>query len=448
MPHGQVSNFCFVSSLEEESDGTEVEASTTSQTAVTTSASATASTIHSRDSSPMKEYLKGFGKRSTSVDGGMIEGGLPNSGSDTWRLFHEIKGKIAKTVEEKFGEKKNDKKNSALVVSGRTNVRSSWLGGGGGSKDDSSINSDSEDISECSNKCQDSKPGRKQDREEDSPKKTIDKDKKDADNVTLLSLDTPSKLGSKEIDCNLSAPTTPRKCRKGTAGTTLSVQQSRNSDKVTADSDSVMLDEIHRRAEDEVESGIEANEEMNLSTVERDESVIPTTDYRQPFPVTFPPLNPKVRQKKSFVFRFQYWGIKLLAFIAILIYYIIPFPPWMWGFLSGIAVSIGVGVVYSRIVRLTKPVMSHDSDGSGVQTGNKFSVPDYTKMPILEIPAVREYHQIMKYQVGHLCLHLFHTCLLTELIMDFKPVYIKHTFTQCLNVEKIKPSCEINITCH
>lgn len=437
MPHGQVSNFCIMSSLEEESDGREVETTTTSQTAVTTSASATTSTIHSRDPSPMKEYIKGFGKRSTSVDGGMIEGGLPTSGSDTWRLFHEIKGKIAKTVEEKFGEKKNDRRSSALVFSGGSNVRSSQLGGSGGSKDDSSINSDSEDISECSNKCQDSKPGRRQDREEDSPKKTIDKDKKDSDNVASLSLDTPSKLGSQEIDCNLSAPTTPRKCKKGTTGTSLSVQRSRNSDKMTADSDSIMLNEIHRRAEDEVESGIEANEEMNLSTVECNEPVIPTTDYRQPFPVTFPPLNPKVCRKKSFILRFRYWGSRLLAFMAVLLYFMIPFPPWMWGFLSGIAVSVGVGFVYSLIVRLTKPVKSSVSDGSGVQTGDKFSVPDYTKMPILEIPAVKEYHQIMKYQVGHLCLHLFHTCLLTELIMDFKPVYTKNTFTQCVNVEKL-----------
>jgi hypothetical protein len=190
-----------------------------------------------------------------------------------------------------------------------------------------------------------------------------------------------------------------------------------------------MLSEIHRCAEEEVESGVEANEEMNLSTVERNEPFIPTTDYRQPFPVTFPPLNPKVRQKTSFILRFRYWGSKLLAFIAISLYFIIPFPPWIWGFLSGIAVSVGVGVVYSWIVRLTKPVESRDSDGSGVRTGNKFSVPDYTKMPILEIPAVKEYHQIMKYQVSHLCLHLFQTCLLTELIMDFKPVYTKHMFT-------------------
>ena len=429
MPHGQVSNFCFVSSLEEESDGAEVETSTTSQTAVTTSASATTSTIHSRDPSPKKEYVKGFGKRSTSIDGGMIDGGLPTSGSDTWRIFHELKGKIAKTVEEKFGEKKNDRRSSALVFSGGSNVRSSWLGGSGGSKDDSSINSDSEDISECSNKCQDSKPGRRQDREEDSPKKTIDKDKKDTDSVTSLSLDIPSKLGSQEIDCNLSAPTTPRKCKKGTKGTTLSVQQSRNSGKETADSDSIMLDKTHRCAEYEVESGIEANEEMNLSTVERDEPIIPTTDYRQPFPVTFPPLNLKVRGKTSFILRFRYWGSKLLAFVAVLMYFIIPLPPWMWGFLSGIAVSIGVGVVYSWILRVTKPMNSHDSDGSGVQSGNKFNVPDYTKLPILEIPAVKEYHQIMKYQVGHLRLHFFHTCLVTELIMDFKPVYTKHMFT-------------------
>lgn len=383
---------------EEESDGTEMAATNTSQPAVTTGASATTSTIHSRDPSPMKEYLKGFGKRSTSVDGGMIEGGLPTSGSDTWRLFHEIKGKIAKTVEEKFCEKKNDRRSSALVFSGGSNIRSSWRVGGSGSKDDSSINSDSEDISECSNKAQDSKPARRKDREEHSPKKAIDKDKKDDDNVTSLSVDAPSKSGSQEIECNLSAPTTPRKCKNVTTGTTLSVQLKRKSDKVTADSGSIMLDGNRRYVENEVESGIEANEEMNLSTVERNEPVIPTTDYRHPFPVTCPPLNPKVRRKTSFIFRFRYWGNKLLLFIAILMYFIIPLSPYISGFLSGIAISIGVGVTYSWIACLMKPMKSLDSDGSGIQIRNKFSVPDYTKMPILEIPAVKEYHQIMKYQ--------------------------------------------------
>lgn len=446
MPHCQISNFCFVS-LEEESDGMEMAATNTSQTPVATSVSATTSTVHSQDPSPMKEYLKGFGKRSTSVDGGMIEGGLPASGGDTWRLFHEIKGKIAKTVEEKFGEKKHDWRSSALVFSGGSNIRSSWRVGGGGSKDDSSINSDSEDISECSNKGQDSKPARRNDREDDSPKKTVDKDRKDDDNVTSLPVDAPSKSGSQEIQCNPSAPTTPRKCEKGTRGATLSVQQNRKSDKGTADSDSVVLSEIHRCIDDEVESGIEANEEMNLSTVEGNEPVIPTTDYRQPFPITHPPLNPKVQPKKSFILRFRYWGGKLIPFVAILIYFIIPLPPYILGFLSGIAISVGVGVVYAWIVRLTKPTKSRDSDGSGIQIGNKFSVPDYSKMPILEIPAVKEYHQIMKYQVGHLCLQLFHTYILRGQNYEVQARIHQtefHTMPECGGIKFL---CSINVAC-
>jgi hypothetical protein len=401
MTPGKMSDFCFMC-LEEESDGTEVAAATTNLTAVTTSTSATTSIIHSRDPSPMKECLKGFGKRSTSVDGGMIEGGLSTSGSDTWRLFHELKGKIAKTVEEKFGEKKIDRRSNASVFSGGSNIRSSWRIGGGGSKDDSSINSDSEDISECSHKSQELKSARRKDREEDSPKKTTDRDKKDDDSVTSPSVDASSKSCSQEIDGNLSAPATPRKRKKGTTGTTLSVQQNRKSDKVTADSDSIPLDDMHHCVEEEVESGIEANEEMNLSSVERDEPDIPTTDYRQPFPVTCPPLNAKLRRKRSFIFRFQYWGRKLLPLIVILIYFLIPLSPYISGFLNGILVSIGVGAVYAWIVRLKKPMKLHELGGSDIQSGNKFSFPDYTKMPILEIPAVKEYHQIMKYQVGHL----------------------------------------------
>ncbi|CAG2066413.1 unnamed protein product [Timema podura] len=110
------------------------------------SASATVPGVsHSRDPSPMKEYLKGIqdlwleriprrkccivsvglcsqglGKRSTSVDAGVLD---PNtSGSDTWRIFHELKGKITKTVEEKLTEMKNERKSSSSVT---------FLGGSG-----------------------------------------------------------------------------------------------------------------------------------------------------------------------------------------------------------------------------------------------------------------------------------------------------------------------------
>lgn len=406
-------NFSFVSSSEEESSistsGTQMTAATTVQTTSATSASATTSTIHSRDPSPMKEYLKGFGKRSTSVDAGMIDGGLPASSSDTWRLFHEIKGKIAKTVEEKFGEKKSDRRSSASVFASGPNVRGGRLVGGGSSKDDSSINSDSEDISECSNKGQDTKPAKKKDkREEGSPKKTLvfpDTDKKDEDSITSASLEAPSISSLPEVGGNLSAPASPRKSKKVTAGATLALRQNRKSDKVlvTADSGGAVLDETQPYIEEEVESGVEVNEEMNLNVVEPDEQDIPTTDYRQPFPVTSPPLNTKQR-KTSLIFRLRFWGMKLLPFIGICMYFMIPLSPYISGFINGIAVSIGVGIVYAWIVRLINPTKSHNSDESCLQIDKKFSIPDYTKVPILEIPAIKEYHQLNKYEVGHMFL--------------------------------------------
>lgn len=371
-------------SSEEESNistsGAQMTATTTVQTATTTSASATTSTMHSRDPSPMKEYLKGFGKRSTSVDAGMIDAGLPASSSDTWRLFHEIKGKIAKTVEEKFGEKKSDRKSSTSVFASGPNARGGKLVGDGSSKDDSSINSDSEDISECSNKGQDTKQAKREEkREEGSPKKTLvfpDNDRKNEDIFT-------SRLP--EVGGNLSAPVTPRKSKK-----------------VTADSSGAVLDETQPYIEEEVESGVEVNEGMSLNVIEPDDHDIPTTDYRQPFPVTSPPLNTK-QYKKSLIFMIRFWGMKLLPFIGILIYLMIPLSPYISGFINGIIVSIGVGVVYAWILRLINPTKLH-SDESCLQIDKKFSIPDYTKVPILEIPAIKEYHQLNKYEVGHMFL--------------------------------------------
>lgn len=79
----------------------------------------------------MKEYLKGLGssKRSISVDAGqlsettsstppmnnsltMASNNTPDAG---WRLFHELKGKITKTVEEKFGEMKRLRENNSSI---------------------------------------------------------------------------------------------------------------------------------------------------------------------------------------------------------------------------------------------------------------------------------------------------------------------------------------------
>ncbi|XP_021935700.1 testis-expressed protein 2 isoform X4 [Zootermopsis nevadensis] len=370
-----------------------------SESGVTASASAATNTIHSRDPSPMKEYLKGFGKRSTSVDAGMIDGGLPSSSSDTWRLFHEIKGKIAKRVE----EIKSDRP-STSVFGGGSSIRGGRLVAGGGSiKDDSSINSDSEDISECSSKGQDARPARmKENKEESSPKKTAvfpGTNKKDDDGISSTVQETVITSGSHEMVGTLSSPTTPKKSKKVIASGTLSVLRNRKGDKVvvTADSDGAVLDETQPFVEEEVESGVEVNEEMNLSIIEPDDHDIPTTDYRQPFPVTFPPLKPVCQQKRSLILRFQYWGVRL-SLILILIHFIISLPPYISGFLCGIALSIGVAAVYAWILRLTKPAKSHSSDENCLQIDDKFIIPDYTKIPILEVPAVKEYHQINKYQ--------------------------------------------------
>jgi hypothetical protein len=317
------------------------------------------------------------------VDAGMIDAGLPASGSDTWRLFHEIKGKIAKTVEEKFGEKKSDRRSSSSAFSSGQTLRGGKVVGGCSSKDDSSINSDSEDISECSNKGQDTKAERKEDKKEEvTPKKTIVFRKID-DSITSASLEAPSTSTLPEFGGSLSAPATPRRSKK-----------------VTGDSSGSVADETQPHIEEEVESGVEVNEEMNFSVIEPEEQDIPTTDYRQPFPVTSPPLHTK-RCKTSLILRLRFWATKLLPFVAILIYSMVPLSPYISGFINGIVVSVGVAVVYVWILRLINPTKSHNSEESCLQINKKFSIPDYTKLPILEIPAIKEYHQLNKYEVGH-----------------------------------------------
>ncbi|XP_069685318.1 testis-expressed protein 2 isoform X2 [Periplaneta americana] len=379
--------------------GTQVAAATT---ASATSSSATPSTIHSRDPSPMKEYLKGFGKRSTSVDAGMIDGGSPASSSDTWRIFHELRGKIAKTVEEKFSEMKNDRRSSSLAFSGGPSIRGGRLGGGS-SKDDSSINSDSEDISESSNKGLDSKSIKKKEKvEEGSPRKVLvsqETSKRDDDDNVSNSLETASTSGSQDTGGNLSVPTTPRRGRKVIMDVSSYQLRYRKNGKGLSgfDSDTV-YDEGKSYIEEEVESGVEVNEEMNLDMIEEEDPNLPTTDYRQPHPVTYPPLPPRRERRRSIMSKLKRYSVKLLPILAIIIYCLIPLSPYISGFLSGIALSVGIGAIYFKITRLTAPSDSNVPDDGILQMGTEFRIPDYSSMPILEVPKVKEYHHINKYQ--------------------------------------------------
>ncbi|KAJ9574852.1 hypothetical protein L9F63_007977, partial [Diploptera punctata] len=318
------------------------------QTTVTTSASATTSTIHSRDPSPMKEYFKRF-----------------------WK-----KGKIAKTVEEKLGEIKTDRKSSSSVFSGSSNIRAGRLVAGG-SKDDSSINSDSEDISESSSKGLESRSSSRKD--ENSPKKsTFPKS---------TSLDAPSTSGKQDNGGQTSMPTTPSKSKKQN-------DKNKEPENTAIEQSSSLIEE----EEEEVESGVEVDEQMTFSTItEPEEENIPTIDYRRPFPVTTPPLKPKQKRKKSVLYRIRWWGGKLLPFIAILIYYIFPLPPFLSGLIGGIVITLGISAVYSKV----KPVISPQltvSEEFILKHDNEFALPDYTRMPILEIPPVKEYHHINKYR--------------------------------------------------
>lgn len=103
------------------------------------------------ESSPMRDYLNKFGKRSSSIDTGINETstlGPHAATSDPWRIFSEFKGKITKTVEEKLSEiksKSSEGENSPKHTNKGDKSKIS------NSKENSSV-SDSEEqsFSECS----------------------------------------------------------------------------------------------------------------------------------------------------------------------------------------------------------------------------------------------------------------------------------------------------------
>nr|CAD7440911.1 unnamed protein product [Timema bartmani] len=365
------------------------------------SASATVPGVsHSRDPSPMKEYLKGLGKRSTSVDAGVLD---PNtSGSDTWRIFHELKGKITKTVEEKLTEMKNERKSSSSVTFlGGSALRGGRMMGGGGSKDDSSI-SDSESVSESSSKGQEQKSSSLKE-SDGSPKKVISNQEDKAieediasstNSLDLLEVsDTPtliSSLGGKSSHTKLKHFQGLRRRKVPKASSNPS---SPTSIKMS------LLAHSHKELEElDVEPGVEAYEDSDLVTpldtnLDYD---IPTTDYRTSPPSSNDVVSTLSRPRhRSFFLRYKVFQ-KLLILVALLAtYFLFQLPTYLSGFLCGVLMTVASYTLFLRLFDILKPSPSMLVDVD--VASERFAVPDYSKMPILEIPAVKEYQPINKH---------------------------------------------------
>jgi hypothetical protein len=66
-----------------------------------------------------------------------------------------------------------------------------------------------------------------------------------------------------------------------------------------------MINEIKSCDEDEVEYGIEENEEMKMRNVEWNEKVVKKKDYRKKFNVNYKKINKKVWGKKYIILRLR-----------------------------------------------------------------------------------------------------------------------------------------------
>lgn len=385
-------------------------ASNSTSSAITVTSSSTATS--SRDPSPMKEYLKGLGKRSTSVDVGVLDASSA-SGSDTWRIFHELRGKITKTVEEKISEMKSDRRSGSLSFSDIG--RSSKLLGK--SKENSSI-SDSEDISETSGKTMEQKDGTA--RADPSPKRSSveklskkgsssidEKDDIDEDSKSTTAQDEASEEGpgtpiQGETD-SLSELTVPpkklsfhAKFRSNISG----LRHRHHSPKpaimscITMSSlASTKEDEKTENAiEDDIESGVEASEDIQVP-----ESVTANADPgKSDYSKSIPSSHPVQTKKKEHVFKFVgcvswKWYIFIISYFFFNLY--APLPNFILGFLNGLLAMYTV----SFISKLFNHMFVPDGVQLPPQNLEPVVIPDYSSMPILEVPPVKEYQPLKKY---------------------------------------------------
>ncbi|XP_063234563.1 testis-expressed protein 2 isoform X2 [Bacillus rossius redtenbacheri] len=409
---------------EAEKPDEEVEAaSQNANSAPTPPNTSASSTAHSRDPSPMKEYLRVLGKRSTSIDSGVVGDNSLASGSDTWRLFHELKGKITKTVEEKFGEIKSERKK-------RTRR---FKSGGSGSKDDSSI-SDSESVSESSGKGQEADT-------DGSPKKIpsnkeikIDEEEEgdDEENDVKNGLGNASSANSLVDMLEVSdtpTVTSTSKCKtppphRRKYWSHLRRRKAAKSSGKSLGATSYSMSSLARHADDssndfedvDIEAGVEACEEnVSASASVGDLNAdIPVTDYRSRPPSSTPggsrSTPPTLRR---FSLRTQAQRFKKWLLVAACLASCFVLPTYVSGFLCG---TFSTYIVYSYIIKMT-------SIGDCTRP-KEFAIPDYAALPILEVPAVKEHHAINKH-AGWMNEYPFHYEPQEYSVKDTRAVYVR-----------------------
>lgn len=281
----------------------------------------------------MRDYLK-FGKRSSSIDAG-----INDTSNDPWRIFSEFKGKLTKTVEEKLSEIKS-KENSPSKF-----YKTS-------SKDNSSV-SDSEEqsYSECS----------------------AAKGANTMDDLEMSSDDEPSLGGDKTPTAISKILSSPSKLRN------------RKNMKITyvKEQDEILLETINSRTkgeEEEIESGIEACEELLTNPMI---TVVNPTGFVDLRPRAPPPPPPDHQPKKSM------HKMMIASMILVLTYC---FPRFMSGFLFGLSIaSVCFYFYYNFLCNFDFSDLRAYKDGKKRREN---------LVPIIEVAPVKEYHSVSKFEVS------------------------------------------------
>lgn len=298
----------------------------------------------------MRDYLNKFGKRSASIDAGINETQVTST--DPWRIFSnftEFKGKLTKTVEEKISEiksKGNDNENSPKFTKAN-------------SKDNLSV-SDSEEHSECS-----------------VPKST---------NLSSTAEDIEMSSDDEHSVENDKTPTAPKMTTFKSEVSSPELKNRRKPNVLISykkDQEEIQLKNISPerevKHEDDIESGIEACEDDTVDNEINSSTIILHA------PEGFVDLRPRIRKipKKSSIRK--YIIPFLVALIFIFLYY---FPTFMIGFIFGLILTTGFFLVFYNYIS-----KKNDEDG-------ELESPDEQAMPILEIPAIKEYQPVNKFEVN------------------------------------------------
>ncbi|KAG8235985.1 hypothetical protein J437_LFUL015139 [Ladona fulva] len=338
----------------------------------------------SREISPTKECPPKLGKRSSSVDcvGSSSSVGTSSTNiSDTWNIFHELRGKIAKRVEETLS--KSDKpcrKQSAKLASGRGSLESSSI-------------SDSEDgciavVAEEEAVHNESIAGASEDKDDTPiatfyiPEGETDVKGGQGEHFPRRMLELRRRMKSKE---------------KGTA--LLSVVSSsslfsRQEQKIQAEEEDDEDEEFEVLGADCPEEAEEVKEETPLVAdfESRAQLSTPTWTLHGSPCNDYPPNNPNV----SPLFLLFGWS-KKNVFVLFSLFIICPFilPSFLSGILVGFSISVAVSLFVhwwyygSWLPSPTQPLTN---------ISEAFIVPDYGRLPILEVPAAKEYQPVPRYE--------------------------------------------------